>query len=176
MKVTRFPIAKTIIILVLFMLQFLVVPAISVNGIVPNLILVYLVLFAIERHGKSALVLAFISGLLYSIIFGGAVGLFSLVMVVAVFAIGKIRQRVSAKSIVCELLIAIFSVLVIEFIYCILLLIFGIQSNLFASLILIALPSFFYDLIPLLIFLSIVRIFIKTPRFEVAESQPVDIV
>ena len=101
--------------------------------------------------------------------------MFSLIMVVAVFALNKIVQSVSAKSIVFYILLAIFSVLLIEVLYGMLMLIFGFPSDFFAAMFLVALPSFVYDLIPLLILAPIVRIFIKPVQVEV-ESQPVDIV
>ena len=175
MKQKKLPIAQSIIIVTLFLLQFLVVPAISVNGICPNLIMVYIIFFAIYKPGNSSIVLAFFASLVYSVVFGGPIGMFSLVVVIVVFVVNKIVTAMGEKPLLFYLFLAIFSVLAEELFYGILLLIFGFQTDFFACVFLIALPSFVYDLIALLILMPIVRIFIKPKQIE-EQPQPVDIV
>ena len=68
------------------------------SGIVPNVILVFIVSFALMRGDMTGLLLGFFSGLLLDFIFGEMIGLYALIYMFLGFMFGKFYESYSPEK------------------------------------------------------------------------------
>ena len=82
-------IVTVILILACFVLQSTFFHGIAFNGIVPNLMIVLTAAFGFMRGEKEGLIIGFICGFLYDVLFGDIVGFHALIMMYIGYLNGK---------------------------------------------------------------------------------------
>lgn len=75
-----------------FLLQCTVFPALSFNGIIPNLLIVLTSSYGFMRGKKSGLLIGFFSGLLQDIFFGEVIGFYAIIYMYLGYINGNFRK------------------------------------------------------------------------------------
>lgn len=75
--------------ILLFVLQICVFPYLSLGGITPNLIIIYIAVIGFMHGEHSGLLIGFFCGLLFDIFFGSFLGFYALLLMIIGFINGK---------------------------------------------------------------------------------------
>lgn len=149
--------------LIMVLLQLFIGPIISINAIVPNLLLAYTIVCVVVRPDKMQLGFAFIMGLIFDIICGGPVGAMAFAMTVFSFIVNKVLVKIENINLLISLLIMFISVLFVEIFYGA----FQISLNLSVSIIDVlayrVLPCTIYDTILCFIMFAVMIKLIAPP-------------
>lgn len=103
--------------LIMTVLQVLFAPVITINSIVPNFMLAFVIACAVATPDENHLVFAFIMGLLYDLISGGPVGGMAFACVVVSFIVSLVLSKIPVNNLGISIVAIIVAILVVEFIY-----------------------------------------------------------
>ena len=104
-------------VLIVVALQLFIGPIISINAVVPNLLLAYTIVCIVIRPEKMHLIFAFAMGLIFDLCFNGPVGAMAFVMVVFSFIVAKVLLRFDEINLGISLLTIGLSVFFVELFY-----------------------------------------------------------
>ena len=129
------------------LLQVVLAPYIGLFGVVPNVIVAYVMVAAVVRSQAFGSVMPFVLGLLFDLFTGGPVGAMALsLMVVSVIA-ARLFDAIDNDTLFMPLLVLGVGILLVELSYAALLLLFGYPAGLFEAVAYRVFPCFVYDLI-----------------------------
>lgn len=149
--------------LIVVILQLFLGPIISINAVVPNLLLAYTIVCIVIRPDKMHLIFAFVMGLIYDLCFNGPVGAMAFVMVVFSFIVAKVLLRLPEINLGISLLTIGFSVFFVELFYGILQVSIMVNASLVDVLAYRILPCTIYDVILAFIMFAIMARLIAPP-------------
>ncbi len=109
-------IVTAVLLLICFLLQSSVFPAIALNGIVPNLLIILTASLGFMKGERSGLLIGFFCGLLLDIFGGGVIGFYALIYMYIGFINGKFHQIFYPEDIKLPLLLIFSSDLLYNFI------------------------------------------------------------
>ena len=89
---------SALVVLLLFIAQMTLIPFISIGGVTPDLLLIWLVLTALRRGQIEATVSGFVVGLLQDIVSTKFLGLAALAKTVAGFVVGYFHNRNTTEA------------------------------------------------------------------------------
>lgn len=107
-------ITYTICILLLTVLQTTLVDYISINGIKPNLLLVFVVSAAILRGNVEGAAIGFSTGLILDMLFGRVLGFFALLGFYLGIVIGSVNKRVYRENYLVAIVLTFVSSVIYE--------------------------------------------------------------
>ncbi|QOR36340.1 rod shape-determining protein MreD [Clostridium sp. 'deep sea'] len=81
----------------------------EINGVVPDLVLVYIVCLALQQGNKPALITGLVVGLMYDILFADYIGLYSIFYVTVGYVIGYFRHNFFYSNVQIALVFTIVS-------------------------------------------------------------------
>ncbi|MDR0888440.1 MAG: rod shape-determining protein MreD [Coriobacteriales bacterium] len=142
-----------------FILQVVLAPAIAVCGIVPNIMLIAAIMLALNVNKTSAVVAAFVLGILYDLSSQGPLGLMALVFTVLVYCIASFNTDAFGDSPAITVVLLIISVVAGELFHAIAIALLGANASFLTSLLYKALPNMLYDFIIGIIVLIIPMLF-----------------
>jgi rod shape-determining protein MreD len=137
-------------------LQIVLAPNIAISGVVPNIILIFVIINAINKTPISSTVLGFFLGLIADLISTGPVGLSALVFSIIAFAVSSLNKGMFTGAWLIELAALIAAVFFGELLYAVVLTIMGIEEQFLTALVYVTLPSVVYDALLGLIILPII--------------------
>jgi rod shape-determining protein MreD len=130
--------------LVFLYTQLLIMPAFSIAGVIPNVLIPWLIYLVWTRPKKHALILAFIIAVMYDTTQPDTFGMHALVFCLLVLAIDAFRKPFEVDSIVAKLLTIGLANLIYSVVQNI---IFGMSYGFSSSLMLLSLGGFLYNLL-----------------------------
>lgn len=149
--------------LIVIALQLFIGPIISINAVVPNLLLAYTIVCIVIRPDKMHLVFAFVMGLIYDLCFSGPVGAMAFVMVVFSFIVAKVLLRLPEINLGISLLTIGVSVFFVELFYGVFQMSIMISASFMDILAYRILPCTIYDVILAFVMFAIMARLIAPP-------------
>lgn len=125
--------------------QIFLAPIIQVNSVVPNILLVFVIVLAIIRPPDSTYIYAFVLGLISDLLANMPVGLSSLLLLIACFALPRVFHVLDDSSPVMPIVAIASVVLVIGLVEMIVMLVLGYPASFFELLGGRVLPGFIYN-------------------------------
>gem|GEM_PF-207438 len=122
--------------------QLLVMPAIAIAGVIPNILIPWLTYLVWTRSRNHALILGFVIGIMFDTTHPETFGMHALLFCLLALAIDAFRKPFETDSVVAKILtigIANLIFSIVEFI------IFGMSNGFGGKLSLLSLGSFFYN-------------------------------
>lgn len=145
--------------LIMIILQLFVGPIISINAIVPNLLLAYTVVCVVSRPDKLHLGFAFVMGLLFDLVCNGPVGAMAFVMLITSFIMFKILNKLKKVNLGISLLVIFASILFCELFYGVFQISLSLNTGLIDVLAYRILPCTIYDtILSFIMFAVMIRI------------------
>ncbi|MDY0152051.1 MAG: rod shape-determining protein MreD [Candidatus Cloacimonas sp.] len=123
--------------------QILVMPVFTVGGVIPNILLPWLIYLVWTRERNHALILGFVVGGMFDAVNPETFGMYALLFVFMGLAIDAFRKPFEVDSMVAKLLTIALANIIFSFIQ---LLIFGIAYGFGNKLLLLSLIGFGYNL------------------------------
>lgn len=158
--------------LVAVVLQIIIAPNIAIFSAMPNFVLAYTGIVAMLCRENRIIVLAFVLGLAYDLLGSNPVGLMAGLCVVVAFVAGKAYDMFGNDTVFVPLAVSMVCSLIVELVYALALLGFGLEASLADAVLLRALPCAFYDAAMALIVFPVLSIFLKpTARTPKGPSQ-----
>lgn len=147
--------------LVAVVLQIILAPNIAIFSAMPNFLLAYVMIVAILRPDtRAALVLAFVLGLLYDLMSHTPVGSMAFLLVLFAFLASRVFSVLDNDSVFMPILIYCVAALIIEVLYAVFMLVFGVSAGVVEVLVYRALPCAIYDcVIGLILYPLMTRLF-----------------
>lgn len=90
--------------LICFYLQVLLMPAFALFGVIPNILIAWVVYLVWKREIKSSLIVVFIIGLLYDTTLPESFGLHALVLLLIAIALNQFRKPFESESVLARML------------------------------------------------------------------------
>ena len=131
--------------IVALLLQIIVAPNIAAFYAMPNFILVYVGIIAMVRPEGWVYGMAFVLGLLYDLLGNNPVGLMAALLLIVVLVASRSFILFNNDTVFIPLMVSVFSSLLVEVLYAVSLLMFGLDVSLGDALLLRALPCALYD-------------------------------
>lgn len=156
--------------LIVIILQILLGPIISINAVVPNMLLAYTIVCIVIRPDKMHLVFAFIMGILYDLVCSGPVGAMAFVMVVFAFIVANVLRRLEIINLGVSLLTIAVSVFFVELFYGVFQVSILVNAPFVEVLAYRILPCAIYDIILAFIMFAIMARIIAPPVTTSAEN------
>lgn len=123
--------------------QILVMPVFTISGVIPNILLPWLIYLVWTRERNHALILAFVIGAMFDSVNAATFGMYALLFVLLGIAIDAFRKPFEVDSVVAKLLTIALANIIFSFVQ---LLIFGIAYGFGNKLLLLSLIGFVYNL------------------------------
>ncbi len=143
--------------------QLLIMPALEIMGVIPNILLPWMIYTVWKKPFTLAVVVSFLIALLYDVTYPVFFGMQSFLFVLLAVGIDLFRIPFEEKSVFARIL----TLILVNFLYAILcFLVFGMQSGFAGTLLNVSIVGFFYNLLIsfvifwLMIFLAKLRIVI----------------
>lgn len=149
--------------LIVIALQLFIGPIISINAVVPNLLLAYTIVCIVIRPDKMHLTFAFIMGLIFDLCFNGPVGAMAFVMVVFSFIVAKVLLRIEEVNLIISLLTIGLSVFFVELFYGVFQASISVSAGFMEIFAYRILPCTIYDLILAFVMFAIMARVIAPP-------------
>jgi len=136
-----------------FCAQIIIAPNIGIFSAIPNFCVAYIVVVAIFRPTQnSTLLFAFLMGLAYDLLGHGPVGVMAFLLVLVAFCVSRAFTVFDNDTLFMAIAMMIVSCFIIEILYALLMLSFGITPSFADALIFRALPCALYDCVAGLLF------------------------
>lgn len=161
---TRETIAGVIGGIIAVLLQIIVAPALTLFAAIPNFIVAFCVVRAVVCPQQAGAVLPFVLGLLFDLIGGGPVGGMALVLVLVTVVASRAFMALNNDTLFMPVVIMLFSIVVVEVFYGIIVVACGAGVALGDALLYRALPCMLYDGVIALLFYPIaIRVLVGRP-------------
>jgi len=134
-------------ILIAIGLQLMLAPAITLNGVVPNFILVAAAIIAMRNGPVRSTVSGFILGFVFDLCSLGPMGAMTLVLTILTYAISSLSRGGLAGTIIIEIFTLVVAVALGELLVSVIYAIAGANPQFLLSLVQRVLPAFVYDTI-----------------------------
>ncbi len=131
--------------IVSLLLQIIVAPTISVMFAMPNFILIYVGIVAMIRPEGWVYGMAFVLGLAYDLLGNNPVGLMAALLLIVVLFASRAFLLFNNDTVFIPLMVSMVSSILVEAVYAMFLLLFGLDVALGDALLLRALPCALYD-------------------------------
>jgi|GEM_PF-268042 len=132
--------------IVALLLQIVLSPNIAIGAAMPNFCIVFVLIVAILRPaGNSALVLAFLLGLVFDLLGNGPVGVTPFLLVLVTFAAQRVFLILNNDTFFMPIVVLIAAVFLLEFLYAAFMITFGITTNIVEAFVFRALGCGVYD-------------------------------
>lgn len=164
MMFTRETVAGIIGGIVAVLLQITVAPALMLFAAIPNFIVAFCVVRAVVCPQQAGVVLPFLLGLLFDLMGGGPVGGMALVLVLVTVVASRAFMALNNDTLFMPVVIMLFSVVVVEMLYGVIVVAAGAGVSLGDALLYRALPCMLYDGVIALLFYPIAtRVLVGKP-------------
>lgn len=138
-------------------LQIIFAPPLTLFSVVPNFIVAFVVVLAIMRRPDSTYGYAFVLGLIADLLAQTPVGLTSLLLLIATFAVSRIFEVLDNTNLSMSLIGIALTLLAFELVFMIVLMVLGYSGSFFELLVQRALPSTIYNSIIAIVMFFIMR-------------------
>ncbi|MCB5245506.1 MAG: rod shape-determining protein MreD [Candidatus Cloacimonadaceae bacterium] len=128
--------------LIIFYLQVLIIPALEIGGVVPLILIPWIVYIIWTREYNASLVIIFLIGLLYDTTIPETFGMYSFIFVIMGIALDLFRQPFESNSIIAQILSLLLANIIFHLISY---LIWGISYGFTSTLISMIILAFFYN-------------------------------
>jgi len=147
-----------------FLLQVMIAPALAVNDVVPNLMLVFVVLTAMTHDTTRATAVGFVLGLLYDFVSQGPIGTMTLVFTLLGYSVSSLNKGMFSENWIIELVTLFVAAFFGELLHSVVLAIIGYDGDFLSSLVMRALPGMVYDTVFGLILFPILSLVSRRTR------------
>lgn len=142
------------------LLQIVLAPHIGLFGVVPNILVAYVLVVAVVRPQSFGSVMPFLLGLFYDLFTGGPVGVMAFSLMVFSVIAARVFDTINNDTIVMPLFVVAVGTLLVELSYAMFLLLFGYPAGLFDAIAYRVFPCFLYDMVIGFILYPLVKRFI----------------
>lgn len=133
--------------IIMVVLQLFLAPIISINAVIPNFLLAYMVACIVARPDTNHLVFAFAMGVFFDIFTSGPVGAMSFVMVIISFFVSIILRRIENVNLAISIITIILAIFCSELIYGVFQMSIFVDQSFIDILAFRVLPCALYDVI-----------------------------
>ena len=151
---------------IVVLLQVFLAPIIAFSSVVPNFLVAFVVVLSIVRRGDTTYGYAFVLGLISDLLSQVPVGLTSLLLLIASFALSRLFETLDKTTFSMPLIACAVTMFLYQLFVVIVLLILGYSAGFFELLIYRVLPGAIYAFVFCIIFFAISR------RFSFGDSSP----
>lgn len=138
-------------------LQIVFAPPLTIFSIVPSFIVAFVVVLAIMRRPDSTYGYAFVLGLIADLLAQTPVGLTSLLLLVAAFALSRIFEVLDKTNLSMSFIALALTLFAFELIFMIVLMVLGYAGSFFELFVQRALPCTVYNIVVAMIMFLIMR-------------------
>ncbi|MCL1880191.1 MAG: rod shape-determining protein MreD [Actinomycetia bacterium] len=142
---SRLPAFPLIMLLVALVAQVALAPNVAIGGVVPSLMLCFVVLNSLSSERLPATLYGFFAGLLYDLVSVAPIGPGALTLCIVAFLVSNIREMPGLQFLPMQVLAVVVSLLVGELIYAIVMSVIGYELDFLYSLLTIVLPATVFD-------------------------------
>lgn len=133
--------------LVAVVLQIVIAPAITVFGVVPNIVMIVVIINAMHNGPLRSTILGFILGLFMDFCSLGPIGAMALVLTILAYAVSSLNKGFLTGGILVDMVIMIAAVAAGEFLVSVVYAVVGANPEFLFSLVQRVLPGIVYDVI-----------------------------
>ncbi|MCL1797075.1 MAG: rod shape-determining protein MreD [Eggerthellaceae bacterium] len=147
-------------------LQIVLAPNIAIFQATVNFCMLYVLIVALTRpSNNSTLVIAFFFGIIYDLLGHSPVGAMAFLFVIAAFAVSKVFEALDNDTLFIPLAILIVAVFLLELLYAIFMLSFGVVESSQVAFLQRALPCALYNtVVGLLVLILMGKVFTDSTR------------
>lgn len=142
------------------LLQIVLAPHIGLFGVVPNILVAYVLVVAVVRPQSFGSIMPFLLGLFFDLFTGGPVGVMAFSLMVFSVIAARVFDTINNDTIVMPLFVVAVGTLLVELSYAMFLLLFGYPAGLFDAIAYRVFPCFLYDMVIGFILYPLVKRFI----------------
>lgn len=145
--------------LAIVVIQIVFAPILTMFSVVPNFIVPFVLVLSIMRTSDSTYVYAFVLGLVHDLLVQTPLGLTSLLLLAATFALARVFEVLDRSTVVMPFIALAATCLVYELVFMIVLLVVGYSGGFFELLVARVLPSTVFDaVICMILYLIMARL------------------
>lgn len=144
------------------LLQIVIAPNIAISGAMPNFLLIFTMIVAIACPREGGVVLPFVLGLLFDLMGGGPVGAMAFLMTLFSFLASRAFSVLDNENLFMPFVTLAVSMLVVELLYGVFLVWFGVDVPLSEAFLYRGLPCALYDAVVSLILYPLMSRFLAS--------------
>lgn len=129
------------------LLQIIIAPHIGLFGVVPNILVAYVLVVAVVRPSSFGPVLPFVIGLFFDLFTGGPVGVMAFSLMTFSMIAARVFDAINNDTLFMPLLVMAIGVLFVELSYAMFLLLFGYPAGVLDAIAYRVFPCTVYDLV-----------------------------
>lgn len=129
------------------LLQIIIAPHIGLFGVVPNILVAYVLVIAVAQPSAFGCVLPFVLGLFYDLFTGGPVGVMAFSLMTFSVIAARIFDAINNDTLFMPILVMVIGIMLVELSYAMFLLLFGYPAGVLDAISYRVLPCTVYDLV-----------------------------